>query len=74
VKAFSVGFPAEFRWALNNLFYWSELQRVNGKVFWLTSAEAGRYAFNTIVMSRPHAAKYNPWKGTGAFFDPTCDI
>jgi len=35
---------------------------VNGKLFWLTSNEAGLYAFNRIVICPPHAAKYNPWK------------
>jgi hypothetical protein len=42
VNAFSVGSPAEFPQVLNKLFYWNELQRVNGKLFWLTSSEAGR--------------------------------
>jgi len=60
VNAFSVKSQAEFRRVLNNLFYWNELQRVNGKLFWLTSTEAGRYAFNRIVICPPHAAKYNP--------------
>jgi hypothetical protein len=74
VNAFSIGFPAEFRWAVNDLFYWSELQRVNGKLFRLTSNEAELYAFNRIVICPPHAAKYNPCKNAGAFFNPTCDI
>ncbi len=65
----------EFRWVLNNLFYWSELQRVNGKLFWLTSNEAGLYAFNRIVICPPHAAKYNPLEeGRKAFFNFPCDI
>ena len=75
MNAFSIGSPADFRWALNNLFYWSKLHRVNGKLFWLTSTEAERYAFNRSVISPPHVAKYNPLRECrGAFFNLTCDI